>query len=76
MTGGTNFVKMPRLFRLIQLRGIGPALASGAVADPDGAGMLQEAQQVVAACHAGQPPATNRRRVIYFVPKDGRPLAN
>lgn len=31
---------------------------------------------MVAAYHAGQPPATNLLRVVYFVPKDGQPLTN
>ena len=31
---------------------------------------------MVAAYHAGQPPATNLLRVVYFVPKDGQPLSN
>jgi len=31
---------------------------------------------MVAAYHAGQPPATNLLRVVYFVPKDSQPLTN
>ncbi len=50
--------------------------AAGAAADPDGAAMMQEAQRIVAAYHAGQPSATNCLRVVYFVPKDGQPLTN
>jgi len=48
--------------------------ADGLPADPDGAQLLQAAQRLVAAYHAGQPPATNRLRVVYFVPADGEPL--
>src|SRR5450756_676582 len=42
--------------------------------DPAGATMLHEAQPIIAAYHAGQPPVTNRLLVVYFVPKDGEPL--
>jgi hypothetical protein len=54
----------------------GVGLAAGAGPDPAGGVMLQEAQRMVAAYHAGQPPATNLLRVVYFVPKDGQPLTN
>ena len=50
--------------------------ADGVAADPDGATLLQPAQRMVAAYLAGQPPATNRLRVVYFVPQDGEPLAH
>src|ERR1035437_7705152 len=49
-------------------------LADGVAADPDGATLLQAAQGMVAAYHAGQPNATNRLRVVYFVPQDSEPL--
>ena len=48
--------------------------AFGGEIDPAGTAMLQEAQRILAAYHAGQPPATNTLRVVYFVPKDGTPL--
>jgi len=54
----------------------GALRAADAMPDPAGAAMLQEAQRMVAAYHAGQPPATNLLRVVYFVPKDGQPLTN
>ncbi len=54
----------------------GALLAAGAVPDPAGGVMLQEAQRMVAAYHAGQLPPTNLLRVVYFVPKDGQPLAD
>lgn len=54
----------------------GVLLATGAVPDPAGGVMLQEAQRLVAAYHAGHPPSTNLLRVVYFVPKDGQPLTN
>jgi hypothetical protein len=44
--------------------------------DPAGSAMLQQAQRIIAACHQGQPQATNLLRVIYFVPKDTDPLPN
>lgn len=61
------------LFSLITAKVL---LAGGATADPDGAAMLQEAQRIVAAYHAGQTAATNLLRVVYFVPKDSEPLSN
>jgi hypothetical protein len=50
--------------------------AAGANPDPAGSALLQAAQPVVAAYHAGQPPATNRLHVVYFVPKDAAPITN
>lgn len=42
--------------------------------DPAGRALIQEAERVIAAWHAGQPPAHHALRVIYFIPKDGEPL--
>jgi hypothetical protein len=64
------------VFVLLLLVSANVLRAGGAVADAAGAAMLQEAQQIVAAYHAGQPPATNRLCVVYFVPKDSEPLSN
>jgi hypothetical protein len=50
--------------------------AAGANPDSDGNILLRAAQPVVAAYHAGQPPATNRLRVVYFVPKDAAPITD
>lgn len=50
--------------------------AGEAAAGPNDAAMMREAQRMVAAYHAGRPPATNLLRVVYFVPKDGGPLSN
>lgn len=49
-------------------------LAGGVCDDPDGRLMMQAAQRMIAAYHAGQPRTTNTLRVIYFVPKDGKVL--
>src|SRR6185369_7586572 len=37
--------------------------------DPEGRGLLQEAQRIIAAYHEAQPRAKGALRVIYFVPK-------
>ena len=52
------------------------ALAAGVAEDPAGRALLLEAQQTIAAYHAGHAPATNVLRVVYFVPKDGQPLSD
>ncbi len=38
--------------------------------------MMLDAQRMIAAYHAGQPPATGVLRVVYFIPKDGDALTN
>ncbi len=50
--------------------------AAAALSDPAGAVMLQEAQGMIAAYHAGQSPAGAVLRVVYFIPKDGDALTN
>jgi hypothetical protein len=71
-------LKMKKLILLLALSWVVPGalFAAGTAADPAGAAMMLEAQRIVAAYHAGQPPATNLLRVVYFVPKDGEPLTN
>ena len=44
--------------------------------DPAGRALLQEAEGLIAAYHAGQPRAGHTLRVVYFVPKDGEPFTN
>jgi hypothetical protein len=43
---------------------------------PAGRAMMQEAQQIIAAYHQGQPRNKSALRVVYFVPKDRDPLPN
>ncbi len=69
-------MKKPLVFLVFSQVCFVKLLAAGAAVDPVGAAMMQEAQQFVAAYHAGQPPATNLLRVVYFVPKTGEPLTN
>ena len=65
------------LFLLVFLAiSTGMSFATGAVPDPEGGAMLQAAQRMIGAYHAGQPSTTNLLRVVYFVPKDGEPLTN
>jgi hypothetical protein len=69
-------MKILQTLLALALVSTGSLLAAGAVADPEGSALMQAAQRMVAAYHAGQPPATNLLRVVYFVPKDGQPLTN
>lgn len=52
----------------------GGSQSSANLADPAGRLLIESAERMIAAYHAGQPPASNVLRVIYFVPKDGDPL--
>ena len=66
------FIALTLLAGVFQVAAQEPA----APADPVGAAMMQAAQPIIAAYHEGQPRATNRLRVVYFVPKDGEPFPN
>ena len=42
--------------------------------DSEAQAMMQEAQRIIAAYHAGQPQSHGTLRVVYFVPNDREPL--
>src|SRR4051794_11595513 len=54
---------------------IGSAVHSLAASiDPEGSALLQQAQQIISAYHAGQPRTNAVLRVVYFHPSDRDPL--
>jgi len=53
---------------------IGEVAGAATCDDPAGRAMLQAAQRIIAAYHAGQPKTRGALRVVYFVPKDCTPL--
>ena len=69
-------MKKPLVFLVFSLIWSANLSGAGTAADSAGAAMMQEAQRMVAAYHAGHTTATNLLRVVYFVPKDGEPLPN
>ena len=53
---------------------IGEVAGAATCDDQAGRAMLQAAQRIIAAYHAGQPKTRGALRVVYFVPKDCTPL--